>query len=113
MCLIIKILRKKLFPRPCESEMDELLNDNVSGNENNNEEIQVEKSDEDGTEAMEPRKSTQIYHPSTKLHDYVIYNISFKILSYQNYTLEYKVFLTLISKKIEPNNYQEAITTSI
>jgi hypothetical protein len=64
-----------IFPHPYEPEyepeINELLNKNETGIENNNEEIQEEESDEGGIEPMELRRSARTPHPSTRLHDYI------------------------------------------
>jgi hypothetical protein len=104
------------FSQPYEVEIDELLNENESGNKNNNGEIQEEESHEGEIKPMEPRRSARTTHPSTRLRDYITYKVQYLIqnfLSCQNITPEYKVFLTAISKEIEPNNYQEAITNPV
>jgi hypothetical protein len=104
------------FSQPYEREIDELLNENESRNENNNVETQEEESDEVEVEPMELRRSARTSHPSTRLHDYVTYKVQYPIqifLSYQNVTTEYKAFLTAISKEVEPNTYQEALTNPV
>jgi hypothetical protein len=104
-----KKLNEFTFSQPHEPDIDELLIEN----ENNNEEIQEEENDEGEIEPIEPRRSTQTLHPSIRLCNHVAYKVKYLIqnfLSYQHVMPEYKAFLTVISKEIELNNYQEAIT---
>jgi hypothetical protein len=48
--------REFIFPHPYEPEIDELLNENETGIENNNEKIQEEESDEGGIEPIKLRR---------------------------------------------------------
>jgi hypothetical protein len=62
-------------------------------------------------ENANPRRSTRPTQTSSRLRDFVTYNVSYPIqdyVSYKNISVDHKAFLTAISKEIEPNNFEEA-----
>jgi hypothetical protein len=74
------------------------------------------KEREESLETITLRRSTRTIQPSTRLRDFVTYEVQYPIqnfISYDNITLEYKAYLTTISNGKEPNNYQESIENLI
>jgi hypothetical protein len=72
--------------------------------------------EEEGMELMPLRRSTRVPQWSTRLRDYTTYKVRYPIQDYisnDNITYEYYIFLTSISKELEPTTYQEAIEKSI
>ena len=58
------------------------------------------------------RRSSRPTQPSTRLRDFVTYEVQYPIqnfISYKNISSSHNSFLTSISKEEEPNNYHEAI----
>ncbi len=81
--------------------------ENGTETESSHEEVEVSLEEVE----IEPRRSIRITRPSSRLHDFVTYNVSYPIqdyISYDNITTHHKAFLTSISQESEPNNYVEA-----
>ena len=87
-------------------------NENEIINENEEEETSQSEGEDGTTEIIPLRRSNRTPQPTTRLRDFVTYEVKYPIqnyLSYENVTPQYRTYLTSISKENEPNNYEEAI----
>jgi hypothetical protein len=103
-----------ILPHFYDPGRDEFIMENEI--ENGEEAQEEEEENEVEPETMPPRRSTRAPQPSTRLRDFVTYEVQYHIqnfISYEKITPEYKAFLSSISKETEPNSYQDAITNPI